>query len=204
MSPPAHRDPARRPTRGGIATMALFAILVTTWAVACREPRARVAAPIATAGSTAQTTPSEPLATTPSDSSGPSNGAPTVTATEPTDGGAAPPSAPAASTAPPKVGHGPDARKIARAADAALARAARCPVDRALAGRTFPVTVTATPDGRLRAEVGYIDINPPDAWDGLLARPPRECIDEQFEVETVPPFDGAPVVLERKLTTPRR
>ena len=190
------RAPAFRTPLSTLSTLATIVAVASAGSVAaCREPQANtVAAPIPPASTPPplrEPAPTEtPLAATTAAPGGNPAGE---------DAG----TAPAASAVPPKVGRGPDARRIARAADAALARAARCPVDRALMGRTFPVTVTATPDGRLRAAVHAIDLNPPDAPDGLLATPPRGCIDEQFEVETVPAFDGAPVVLERKLT-PRR
>jgi hypothetical protein len=74
--------------------------------------------------------------------------------------------------------------------------------ERALRGRTFPVTITVTNDGHLHVRVHAINISRPnDDFEELWAAPRGDCIAEQFESLEVPAFDGPVVVVERRLKT---
>jgi hypothetical protein len=136
------------------------------------------AAPTATPTPTATPAPTETSTATP---------APTETPT----------ATPTATPGPPRA---PDEKRIALAVDEGLKDAAKCEIDRALRGRTFPVTITVTNDGHLHVEVHAINLSrPDDDFEELWAAPRDPCIAEQFKFLTVPAFDGPKVVVKRRL-----
>jgi hypothetical protein len=94
----------------------------------------------------------------------------------------------------------PDLKLIESEVVAALKRASGCPVEARWKGWTIPVKITVSKNGHFRIDVGFVTISrPDDDFETLQARPDTECISAHFEMITIPPFDGEPVVLERKL-----
>ncbi|MBX3196633.1 MAG: hypothetical protein KF850_10155 [Labilithrix sp.] len=91
-------------------------------------------------------------------------------------------------------------KQIERAIALGLKNAAKCEVDPPLKNKTFPVTITVSPDGRLRANVGAAVIS--ESLGCILeAKPEGECIPDQFSTLLVPAFDGPAVVVKRSLKT---